>query len=128
AKSEEIVPAIDAAKASDAKALNVLASPLLFANNRIIIDRTAALRLPAVYQWAEIARDGGFMAYGPRLIRAFPELGRRQLIKLFRGARPADMPIEQPTQFDLVINIRTAKAMGHEIPSALVLRADEVVD
>ena len=109
-------------------ALNVLASPLLVANSRTIIDRTAALRLPAIYQWAEMAREGGFIAYGPRLIQVFRELGRRQLIKLFRGVRPADMPVEQPTQFDLVINMRTAKAMGHEIPSALVLRADEVIE
>jgi putative ABC transport system substrate-binding protein len=128
AKSEEVVPAIDAAKTSDAAALNVLSSPLLFANRRVIIERTAALRLPAVYQWPEMAEEGGLIAYGPRIIQMFRELGGQQLIKLFRGAKPIDMPVEQPTRFELVINLQTAKAIGHEVPAALVLRADKVIE
>ena len=96
----------------------MLSSPLLVANRQAIIERTAQLRLPAMYQWPEIAEEGGLMAYGPRLIKMFRELGRRQLIKLFRGVKPADLPVEQPTQFDLVINLRTAKAIGHEIPGS----------
>ena len=127
-RTEEIVPAIEAAKTSGGMALNVLSSALLFANRRIIIERTAALHLPAVYQWAEMANEGGLIAYGPRLIQLFRDLARRQLIKLFRGVRPADLPVERPTRFDLVINLRTAKAIGHEIPAALVLRADEVIE
>ena len=117
AKSEEVMPAIDAAKSSEAAALNVLSSPLLFANRRVIIERTAALRLPAVYQWAEMAEEGGLIAYGPRIIQMFRELGSRQLIKLFRGVRPFDLPVEQPTRFELAINLQTAKAIGHEIPA-----------
>src|SRR5262245_51540984 len=128
AKSEEVVPAIDAAKASDAWALNVVSSPLLVANRQAIIERTAQLRLPAMYQWPEMAEEGGLMAYGPRLIQIFRELGRRQLIKLFRGVRPADLPVEQPTQFDLVINLKTAKALGLTIPPMLLARADEVIE
>jgi putative tryptophan/tyrosine transport system substrate-binding protein len=81
-----------------------------------------------MYQWPEMAEEGGLMAYGPRLIQIFRELGRRQLIKLFRGVKPADLPVEQPTQFDLFINLRTAKAIGHEIPAGLMLRADEVIE
>jgi ABC-type uncharacterized transport system substrate-binding protein len=127
-KADEVVPAIDAAKTSDAGAINVLSSPLLFANRRVIIERTAALRLPAVYQWPEMAEEGGLIAYGPRLFQLFRDLGRRQLIKLFRGAKPSDLPVEQPTQFDLVINLQTAKAIGHEIPVGLVLRADEIIE
>jgi putative ABC transport system substrate-binding protein len=100
------VPAIEAAKTSGGMALNVLSSPLLFANRRIIIERTAVLHLPAVYQWAEMANEGGLVAYGPRLIQVFRDLGRRHLVKLFRGVRPADLPVEQPTRFDLVINLR----------------------
>ena len=122
------MPAIDAAKASDAWALNVLSSPLLVANRQAIIERTAQLRLPAMYQWPEMAEEGGLMAYGPRLIQIFRELGRRQLIKLFRGVRPADLPVEQPTQFDLVINLKTAKALGLTIPPMLLARADEVIE
>jgi putative tryptophan/tyrosine transport system substrate-binding protein len=129
AKSEEIVPAIEVAKTSDAAALNVLASPFLFANRRIIIiQRAAALRLPAVYQWPEMAEEGGLIAYGPRLIQLFRELGSQQLIKLFRGAKPSDLPVEQPTHFELVINLQAAKGIGHEVPAGLVLRADKVIE
>jgi putative tryptophan/tyrosine transport system substrate-binding protein len=125
--SDEVLPAIDAAKTSDAAALNVLSSALLFSNRRVIIERTAALRLPAVYQWAEMAEEGGLIAYGPRIKQMFRDVARRQLIKLFRGVKPTDLPVELPTQFDLVINLQTAKAIGHEVPAGLVARADDVI-
>jgi putative ABC transport system substrate-binding protein len=128
AHSEEIVPAIDAAKIAGAMALNVLSSPLLVANRRLIIERAAALQLPAIYQWPEMANEGGLIAYGPPLLQLFRDLGRRHLIKLFRGAKPGDLPVEQPTRFDLVINLRTAKTIGHDIPAGLVLRADELIE
>src|SRR5262249_21129818 len=128
AESEEIVPAIQAAKTAGAAAVNVLSSPLLFANRRMIYERTAALRLPAVYQWPEMAHEGGLIAYGPRIIQMFRDLARRQLIKLFRGVKPSDLPVEQPTQFDLVVNMRIARVIGHEVPAMLVLRADEVIE
>ena len=128
AKSEEVVPAIDAARTSGAAALNVLSSPLLVANRRGIIEQAAALRLPAVYQWVEMAEEGGLVAYGPRLFQMFREVGSRHLIKLFRGATPFDLPIAQPTRFELAINLRTAKAIGHEVPAGLVLRADTVIE
>src|SRR5262249_58445338 len=80
AKSEEVVPAIDAAKASEAWALNVLSSPLLVANRQAIIERTAQLRLPAMYQWPEFAEEGGLMACGPRLSPLLRELGPSPLI------------------------------------------------
>jgi putative ABC transport system substrate-binding protein len=124
----EIAPAIDAAKSSGAAALNVLASPLLFAHRRVITERAAALLLPAVYQWPEIAEEGGLVAYGPRLFRIFRERLARQLVKLLRGAKPADMPVEQPTNFELVINSKTAQALGHVVPAQLVLRADKVIE
>ena len=124
----EIAPAIDAAKSSGAAALNVLASPLLFAHRRVITERAAALLLPAVYQWPEIAEEGGLVAYGPRLFRIFRERLARQFVKLLRGAKPADMPVEQPTNFELVINSKTAQALGHVVPAELVLRADKVIE
>jgi putative ABC transport system substrate-binding protein len=127
-RSEEIGPAIDAAKTSGAIALNVLASPLLVANRRVIIERAAALRLPAMYQWPEIADEGGCLAYGPRLIQIFREMVARQLVKVLRGAKPSDMPIEQPTRFEFVVNLRAARAIGHEVPAGLVLRADKVIE
>ena len=127
AKPEEIAPAIDAAKNSGATALNVLATPLLFSNLRVIFERTAARRLPAMYQWPEMAEEGGFAAYGPRIVQIFRELLSRQLVKLLRGAKPADVPVEQPTQFELVVNVKTAKALGLSLPEAVLQRADRVI-
>jgi putative ABC transport system substrate-binding protein len=106
----------------------VLATPLFFVNRRGIFERAARLRLPAIYQWPEMAEDGGLVAYGPRLVQVYRELIARQVIKLLRGARPADLPVEQPTKFELVINLKTAKALGLTIPQSLMLRADQVID
>jgi putative tryptophan/tyrosine transport system substrate-binding protein len=128
ARPEEIVASIDAAQAAGATVLNVLASPLLFANGRNIIERTNALRLPAVFQWPEMAEQGGVVAYGPSIVRIFREQIARQLVKLLRGTKPADIPVEQPTKFDLVINLKTAKSLGLTIPESFLLRADEVIE
>ena len=76
------------------------------------MDRVAALRLPAIYPWAEEAEEGGFLTYGPRLMQIFRELMAQQLVKLLHGVKPADIPVEQPTKFELVINLKTANAMG----------------
>jgi putative ABC transport system substrate-binding protein len=126
-KPEEIVPAINDAKASGAEALNVLATALFSDNRRIIFERVAAVRLPAIYQWPEMAEEGGLLAYGPRNIETFRQRARI-VVKILRGANPADIPIEQPTRFEMVINLRTAKAIGHEVPAGLVLRADKVIE
>ena len=127
AEAEKIVPAIDAAKAAGAQALNFLATPLFSVNSRIVFERVAALRVPAIYQWAEMAEDGGVMAYGARFTEVFRQRARL-LVKVLRGAKPADLPVEQPTRFELVINLKTAKAIGHEIPAGLVLRADKLIE
>jgi ABC-type uncharacterized transport system substrate-binding protein len=125
---DEIVRAIDAAKTSEAAALNVLASPLLYANRRVIIERAAALRLPAIYQWPETAEEGGFAAYGPRLIQLYRGVMARQLARLLQGARPADLPVEQPNKFELAINLATARALGLEVPPTVLARADKVIE
>ena len=125
---EEISVAIDAAKASGAAALNVLASPLLSVNHQVIVQRVAALRLPAIYQWPETAERGGFVAYGPRQVQIYGELMGSQLVKLLRGTKPADLPVEQPTKFELVINLKTAKALGLTMPETFLLRADKVIE
>jgi len=96
AKPEEIVPAIDMAKASGAQALNVLATPLLDANRQLIIERTAALELPAIYQWPEIAEGGGLAAYGPRQTAGARQRAR-QLVKIFRGAKPGNIRLSSRT-------------------------------
>jgi putative ABC transport system substrate-binding protein len=127
AKGEEVAAAIDMARASGATALNVLASPRLYANRQLIMDRVAVLRLPAIYQWPEMAEEGGFAAYGPRLT-LLPELIARQAASLLRGTKPADLPIEQPMKFELVINLKTAKALGLTVPESLLVRADKVIE
>ena len=81
-----------------------------------------------MYQWPEMADEGGFLAYGPRLIQIFREMVARQLVKVLRGEKPADMPVEQPTRFEFVVNLRTAQAIGHDVPAGLVLRADKVIE
>jgi putative ABC transport system substrate-binding protein len=128
AKLDEIAVAIDTMKAGNAGAVNVLASPLLFANRQVIIERTGTLRLPAIFQWPEVAEQGGFMGYGPSIVQLFRGLFARQIVKALRGAKPADVPVEQPTNFELVINLRTAKQIGHDVPAGLVLRADRVIE
>jgi ABC-type uncharacterized transport system substrate-binding protein len=128
ARREEIGSAIDAAKAADAGALNVLASSLLFNSRAFIFDRVAALRLPTVYQWPEMAEQGGLIGYGPLIVQLYRDIMSRQLAKLLRGVKPADLPVEQPTRFELVINLRAAHAIGHDVPAGLVLRADKVIE
>ena len=112
----EIAAAIDMAQASGAAALNVLASPMLFGNRQLIMDRVAALRLPAIYQWPDTAEEGGFVAYGLRFAKLYEFLAQ-QAVKLFRGIKVADIPVEQPTKFELAINLKTAKALGLTIPN-----------
>jgi putative tryptophan/tyrosine transport system substrate-binding protein len=125
AKGEEIAAAIDSAQASGATALNIVSSPLFFAHRRLLIDHAAAAHLPTIYEWPETAEEGGFAAYGPRVSQVYSEIMPQQIVKLFRGSKVADIPIEQPTKFELVINLKTANAMGVTVPAALVARADK---
>ena len=127
-KRDEIAAAIDTAQGLGVTALNVLASPILFLYRDIIMDRVAALRLPTIYQWPETAEEGGFAAYGPRFLQLFSDILARQLVQLFGGVKPADIPIEQPTKFELVINLKTANAMGVTVPELLLARADKVIE
>jgi putative ABC transport system substrate-binding protein len=128
ARGEEIVAAIDSAHASGATALNIFAGPLLWANRQLIMDRAAALHLPTMHQFLEEAEEGAFAGYGPRLSQLFVEVMPQQIIKLFRGVKVADVPVEQPTKFELVINLRTAKAIGVTVSPALLLRADKLIE
>src|SRR5262245_64881399 len=127
ANASEIEPAIHDASTQGATALNVLSSPMLHSNRRTIIKRAAELRLPAIYQWPETAEEGGLLGYGPSIIEVFRQRAR-MAVRVLRGAKPADLPIEQPSTFSLSINLRTAKAMSYTIPAALVLRADKLVE
>src|ERR1700730_17345543 len=109
------------------EAVNVLASPLLQVSRTQIIARMRDHRLPAIYQWPESAEDGGLLAYGPRNLlcyRHILSLGD----KVLRGGKPANLPIEQPTKFELVVNLKTENALGITISPTLLLRADEVIE
>jgi putative ABC transport system substrate-binding protein len=84
-------------------------------------------RLPAIYQWPEIAEDGGLLAYGPRLLLCYRHIVSL-VDKVLRGAKPADLPIEQPSKYELAVNLKTASAIGTTIPPTLLLRADKVIE
>ena len=127
-KGDEIPAALAAAKASGAGALNVLASPMLHSNHQLIMERVAVLRLPAIFQWPELAEEGRLVAYGPRFTQIVRDLFARQLVQLFRGVKVADIPVEQPSKFELAINLKTANALGVTVPAALVARADKVIE
>ena len=110
-----------------ADALSVLTSTTLFGERRRLVDLAAKNRLPAVYPWREGVDAGGLMAYGPDLA----DLVRRAATyvdKILKGAKPADLPVEQPTKFELVINLKTVKALGLAIPPSLLQRADQVIE
>jgi putative ABC transport system substrate-binding protein len=125
---KEIPAAIEAAKNSGAQVLNVLASVVLYNNRQIILPRVAALGLPTMYQWPTTAEEGGFIGYGPRLEQIYGDILSRQIVKLLRGAKPADIPVEQPTKFELVVNLKTAKALGLTMSESFLARADEVIE
>jgi putative tryptophan/tyrosine transport system substrate-binding protein len=108
---EEIGRALDTMIAARVGAVNVLASPVLNLHRKFIIDRVRQARLPAIYQWPESARDGGLVSYGPGEALANEQMARF-VDKILKGAKPADLPVEQPTTFELVINLKTAKALG----------------
>jgi putative ABC transport system substrate-binding protein len=127
ATSEEIAPAIDTASKVGAQAMNVLASPMFSFNSRLIVDRTLKVRMPAIFQWPETAEEGGLLAYGPRITRVYRQMAT-QLVKLMHGSRPEELPIEQPTVFEFVANLKTANAIGVTLPSTLLTRADEVIE
>jgi len=128
AKGEEIVSGIDMAQTSGGTALNVLSSPLFYTNRQLIVDRVAALRLPAIYEWPETAEEGGFAAFGPRISQLFLQVIPRQLVQLFRGTKVSGIPVEQPIRIELVINLKTADALGLTVPPKLLAKATTVIE
>jgi putative tryptophan/tyrosine transport system substrate-binding protein len=125
-RAEDIVSAFEALRGR-ADAIYVVAEPLVFSNRARVHTLAMAARLPAIYNSREYVEMGGLMSYGPN----FPDMFRRAadlVDKILRGARPGDLPVEQVTKFDLVINLTTAKALGLAIPESFLVRADEVIE
>jgi putative ABC transport system substrate-binding protein len=92
------------------------------------VERVAALRLPAIYEWPEAAEEGGFAAFGPRLSQLFLQVMPRQLVQLFRGTKVSGVPVEQAIRIELVINLKTAVALGITVPPKLLAEATKVID
>ena len=123
---EEMQRALESARTRGIAGVNVLASPLLFAWREELIGWVNAARLPAIFEWGFTADAGALIAYGPLLDPLYRRL-LNQVMGLLRGGRVDDFPVEQPTLFELVINLRTAKAIGIDIPQSLVVRADRLI-
>ena len=124
---DDLERAFDTAREERVGAMVVVSSALFAAEKRRIVEFAVRSRLPTVYEHRAFAESGGLLSYGPDL----RELFRRAAMyvdKILRGAKPADLPIEQPTKFELVVNLKTAKALGIEIPPSLLARADEVIE
>jgi putative ABC transport system substrate-binding protein len=125
-RAADIVPAFETLKGR-VQALYIVAGPLMNTNRARILTLATAARLPTIYNAREYVEAGGLMSYGPN----FLELWRRSadfVDRILRGAKPADIPVEQPSKFDLVVNLTTAKALGLAIPESFLLRADEVIE
>ena len=118
--------AFTAMTAGSAEALCVLEDTMLYVQRTRIIDLAAKHRLPAMYEWRAYAESGGLMSYGTDFADVFRRAAS-YVDKILRGAKPGDLPVEQPTKFELVINLKTAKALGLTIPPSLLGRADEVI-
>jgi putative tryptophan/tyrosine transport system substrate-binding protein len=117
-----------AMKRVGADAVLVLSSASFFAERRRIADLALKHRLPVMAPFREVADAGGLLAYGPSIVALWRDRLPIYVDRVLRGSRPAELPIEQPTTFELVINVRTAKALGLAIPPSLLQRADEVID
>jgi putative tryptophan/tyrosine transport system substrate-binding protein len=108
-------------------AILMVSDTLTMLNRKRVMEFAVNNRLPAIYEFGFLVRDGGLMSYGPNL----PETGRRVgdlVVRILRGARAADLPLEQPTHFEFVVNLKTAKSTGLDFPPALLSRADEVIE
>ena len=123
----EIDAALDKLTRERPDGIVVMEAPLIYTHRRVIITRAAAARIPAIYTAGEYADAGGLMGYGANLEDQYRRAAT-YVDKILRGAKPADLPVEQPTKFELIINLKTAKALGLKIPQSVLLRADRVIE
>ena len=125
--AEELDIAFASAAAQHADAIIVFGDPLTFSNAPRVAALAAKHRLPAIYLFRLFATNGGLISYGPDLADLFLRAGG-YVDKILKGTKPSDLPVEQPTKFELVINLKTAKALGLTVPHSLLVRADEVIE
>ncbi len=124
---DELDKAFSAIADERADALMVFPSPMLFAQLKRIVDLAAKLRLPLISMGKEFVQLGGLLSYGADITDSF-RLSAAYVDKVLKGAKPADLPVEQPTKFELFINLKTAKVLGIDIPATLLARADQVIE
>ena len=125
-RPDKLVEAFEAVVGAQCNGILAIEDSVLFSHLSRIVESAARSRLPAMYAFRQFADAGGLMSYGPNT----PDSFRRAAVyvhKILKGAKPADLPIEQPTKFELVINMKTAKALGLTIPQSLLVRADEII-
>jgi putative ABC transport system substrate-binding protein len=125
-RAEDIAPAFAGLK-TRADALYVAVDQLIVANRTSILTSALGARLPTIFSTRDFVKDGALMSYGPSYTERFRRAAD-YVDKILRGAKPGDLPVEQPTKFELVINLTTAKALGLDVPPTLLARADEVIE
>jgi putative ABC transport system substrate-binding protein len=125
-QAEDITPALDMLQ-NRADALFVSPEPLVFTHRIRINTLALGQRLPTMHGVREYVESGGLMSYGANITELFRRSGD-YVDKILRGAKPADLPVEQATRFDLIVNVTTAKALGLDLPPTLLIRADEVIE
>ncbi len=125
-RAEDIAPAFQALK-TRADALYVAVDQLIVANRTSILTSALDARLPTIFSTRDFVKAGALMSYGPSYTERFRRAAD-YVDKILRGAKPGDLPVEQPTKFELVINLKTAKALGITVPPSLLARADEVIE
>ena len=123
----EMKQAFDTAKRTDVDAAIILSSPFIGANAKLAAELTLSRRLPAVTLFSEFTRNGGLMSYGPNILDVYRHVGGIAA-KVLQGSKPADLPVELTTNFELVVNLKTAKALGLTVPLPLLGRADQVIE
>ena len=123
----EMKQAFDTAKRTDVDAAIILSSPFIGANAKLAAELTLSRRLPAVTLFSEFTRNGGLMSYGPNILDVYRHVGGIAA-KVLQGSKPADLPVELTTNFELVVNLKTAKALGLTFPLPLLGRADQVIE
>jgi putative ABC transport system substrate-binding protein len=126
-RPDEFETAFSMAKKARAEALPVLASGFFNAQRKRLVNLTVKYRIPAVYEHREFVDTGGLMSYGPTIAEMYRRAAT-YVDKILKGAKPGDLPVEQSTKFELVINLKTAKVLGLTIPQSLLLRADQVIE